>query len=64
MFMEMVFQVWFAVAILPFIMFLEGSEKLADFLKKKNIYQDWDVWHSSLVVLIFLAIIVWTLGFR
>ena len=53
------FKIWYMIAILPFIIFLEGSEMFADFLKKKNIYRGWDVWHSTVIVLVVLLIIVW-----
>ncbi len=55
--------VWYMIAVLPFLIFLEGNKMLADFLKKKNIYQGWDVWHSTLVLLIILFIIFYINGY-
>lgn len=56
---QIIFKIWFLIAVLPYIIFLEGNDKLADFLKKKNIYSHWDVWHSLLLVLIVLLIFIW-----
>ena len=52
------------IAILPFIMFLEGTEMLANYLKKKEIYAHWDVFHSLIVFLIILAFFLWLNGAR
>ncbi len=62
--MEIVFKIWYLVAILPFIIFLEGSSKFAVFLKKKGIYAYWDVFHSYIVILIILGVILWLQGYR
>ena len=61
--MELVFKIWYMIAILPFIIFLEGSKMFADFLKKKGIYSHWDVFHSYLVILIILAVVLWAKGY-
>lgn len=61
---EIIFKIWWMVAILPFLIFIEGSNKFADFLKKKNIYMHWDLWHSFLIVLIVLIIILLVNGYR
>ncbi len=61
---EVFFKIWYFVVILPFIIFLEGSDLVADFLKKRNMYLYWDVWHSYLFVLILLLIFLWMDGFR
>ena len=61
--MEFVFKIWYILIVLPFIIFLEGSKRFADFLKKKNIYAYWDVWHAYIVVFIILAIVLWANGF-
>lgn len=57
-------KIWYFVAILPFLIFIEGSKMFADFLKKRNIYSHWDVFHSALVVLIIVAVILWVNGYR
>jgi len=62
--LEVIFKIWFAIAILPFIIFLEGNEMFSDFLKKRNIYSHWDIWHSLLVVFIILFIIFWFGGYH
>jgi len=61
--MEVVFKIFYIVVILPFIIFLEGSKMFANFLKKKNIYSDWDVWHSYLILLIMVAVVLWVKGY-
>ena len=55
---EVIFKIWYLVAILPFIIFLESTKMFSHFLKKRNIYMYWDVWHSALVVFIILLIIL------
>ncbi len=61
---ELIVKVWYLIAVLPFVIFMEGSKKFANFLKKKNIYSYWDVWHSYLVILIVVAIVLWMKGYR
>jgi len=61
---EIIFKIWWMIAVLPYLLFLEGSERLAKFLKEKNIYQDWDVWHTFLLILVILLIVFWMEGFR
>ena len=56
------FLIWYMIAILPTFIMLDGTEKLSNFLKKKNIYAHWDFWHSLLLVLIIFAIIVYSAG--
>ena len=56
------FLIWWMIAALPFIIFLEGSKMFANFLKSRNIYSHWDFWHSLLVVLIILFIIFYFKG--
>ncbi|OGI71115.1 hypothetical protein A3C60_01660 [Candidatus Nomurabacteria bacterium RIFCSPHIGHO2_02_FULL_37_45] len=56
---EIIFKIWYMIAILPFLIFIEGNNRFADFLKKKNIYLHWDIWHSLIVFLILLLIIFW-----
>lgn len=61
---DIIFKVWWMIGILPFLIFLEGSKKFSNFLKKKNIYSHWDLWHSFLVILIILFIILLANGYR
>jgi len=61
---EIVFKIWYMIAILPFIVFLEGNKMFSDFLKKKNIYYHWDVFHSFLFILIIIFIIFWIKSYR
>jgi hypothetical protein len=51
-----IFKIWYTIAVLPFLIFLEGNTKFANFLKRKNIYDHWDIWHSLVIVLIVLLI--------
>ncbi len=56
--MEVIFKIWYLIAILPFYLLMEGTERLADFLKKRNIYAHWDIWHSWVIVLVVLLIVL------
>ena len=57
-------RIWYMIAILPLFVLMEGSERFSDFLKKKNIYSHWDIWHSFLVVLIIFLIVLLASGFK
>lgn len=59
-----IFKIWYLIAILPLLIFLEGNKMLSDFLKKRNIYTHWDSWHSLLFILIVSFIILWAKGYR
>lgn len=61
---EILFKIWYTMAILPFLIFIEGSKMFSNFLKKRKIYMHWDILHSSLFVLVFVLIIVWINGYR
>lgn len=61
---EVIFKIWWMIAVLPFLIFIEGSKMLADFLKRKNIYLHWDIWHSSLLLFIIVFIILWFKGYH
>ena len=56
--MPLLFFIWYMIAVLPFLILLEGNKMIDNFLKKKNIYHHWDMWHSVLVILIILFIIL------
>jgi len=57
-------KIWYFIVLLPFFIFMEGSEMFTNLLKRKNVYQHWDMWHSALVFFIILLIILWINGFR
>jgi len=59
-----IFKIWYMIAVLPFLIFIEGSEMFGRFLKKKNIYSHWDIFHAFLAVLIILFIILWVKGYH
>jgi len=61
---DVIFKIWWMIAILPFLAFLEATKMFSDFLKKRNIYSHWDAWHSALLVLVILFIILWLNGYR
>ncbi|KKQ26966.1 MAG: hypothetical protein US41_C0027G0002 [Parcubacteria group bacterium GW2011_GWB1_37_13] len=61
---EFIFKIWYMMVVLPFLIFLEGNKMFSNFLKKKNIYLHWDVFHSFLFILIILYIILWVKGYR
>jgi len=52
------------IAVLPFLIFIEGSSMFSKFLKKKNIYSHWNIYHSLIFVLVILYIILWIKGYR
>ena len=60
---ELIWKILYLVIILPFIMFLEGSGMFADFLKRKKVYSHWDIWHTYIVVLVVVAIILFVKGY-
>ncbi len=53
---ELLFKVWYMIAILPILIFIEGNTMLVAYLKKRHIY--WDFWYSLLVVLIIIFMIL------
>ena len=61
---EFFMKIWYFIALLPFFIFQEGSEMFTKFLKKRDIYHHWDIWHSALVFFIVVLIILWINGFR
>jgi len=61
---EFIFKVWYMIAILPFFIFIEATKIFAAFLKKRNIYQHWDVWHSLIIVLVILLVTLWMNGYK
>lgn len=61
---DIIFKIWWMIGILPFLIFLEGNKMFSNFLKKKNIYSHWDIWHSFLVILIIIFIILLMKGYR
>ena len=54
--------IWYMIAILPTFIFLEMTKIIANFLKRKNIYLHWDFWHSFVLILVILAIIIYSSG--
>jgi hypothetical protein len=61
---EFLFKIWWMIVLLPFFIVEEGSDMFASFLKKRNIYNAWDMWHTALVFFIILLIVLWVNGFR
>ena len=51
------------IAIFPLYVFLEGNKMLSKFLKEKKIYSHWDAWHSLLLVLVLLLVILLMTGY-
>ena len=60
---EFLYKVWYLIAILPFYIAEEGTDMFAKFLKKRGLYDHWDMWHTLIVVLIILAIVLRANGF-
>jgi len=61
---EVIFKIWYLIAILPVLIFLDGNQMLKDFLKKRNIYPYWNIAHSFLLLVIIILIIFYLLGYR
>ena len=61
---DLIVKIWFMIWILPVTLFQEGNERLANYLKEKNIYLHWDTWHSLLVVLVVILIVLLLNGYR
>ena len=53
---QVLYLVWYMIAILPMFIFLEANERAVKFLGKHGIY--WDVWYSLLVVLVILFLVL------
>lgn len=54
--LELLFKIWFMIAVLPYLIFLEANDMLIAYLKKKHIY--WDIWYSILVFFIIVCTII------
>ena len=61
---QIIERIWYIVAVLPFLIFIEGSKMFAGFLKKKHIYYYWDIWHSYLVLLLIILVVLITKGYK
>ena len=61
---ELLFLAWYVMAILPMFIFVEATAKLSKFLKERDIYDGWDKWHSLLVILIILAMVLYSAGVK
>ena len=61
---EAFLKIWFMIFLLPLMIFMEGSSKFAGYLKKKNIYQHWDLFHSILLLLVVVLVVLMVLGYR
>lgn len=61
---DFILKIWWMIAILPFLVFLEGNQMFSNFLKKKNIYSHWDVFHAFLAILILFLAILLAKGYR
>ena len=62
--MEVIFKIWWMIAILPFLIFIEGSKLFGKFLKEKDIYYHWDILHSILVTAIIVLIFMMLNGYK
>lgn len=61
---DIIFKILYIMFVLPFIIFVEGSKKFAAYLRKKNFYQNWDIYHAFVVLGLVLIVVLWFLGFR
>ena len=54
--LDFIFKIWYMIAILPFLLFIEANDMLVTYLKKRHIY--WDMWYSILIFFLALFIIL------
>ncbi|OGI75890.1 hypothetical protein A3C67_03420 [Candidatus Nomurabacteria bacterium RIFCSPHIGHO2_02_FULL_42_19] len=59
---HILFLIWYMIAILPFLIFIEGFQMFKDFMKKRNIEVTW--LHYIVIILSILVIILWLGGDR
>jgi hypothetical protein len=56
---DLIFKAWFLIAIMPLFILMEVSEWFGKLLKKKKIYDHWDMWHAFLFLLILAYIVIY-----
>jgi hypothetical protein len=61
---QIIFVIWYFVAILPFLIIIEGNKMFADFLKKQGIYAHWDMVHFTLLLLVVILFVLLFKGYR
>ncbi len=61
---DILFLIWYMIAILPLFIFNDATARFSKFLKEKNIYQHWDFLHSLLLIFVILLIIFYSAGHR
>ena len=61
---EVIFKIWWMIAILPFLIFIEGSKLIGKFLKEKDIYHHWDILHAILATAIIVLIFMLLNGYK
>gem|GEM_PF-2147775 len=58
---DFIFKIWWMVAVLPYLAFLEINQMLIDFFKKRGVH--WDLWYSLLMLFILLLCILLFTGY-
>jgi hypothetical protein len=53
---EVIFKIWWMIALMPLFIFQEGNKWMVKFLRQRGIY--WDVWYSLLVCLIIILLVL------
>jgi len=62
---EIIFKIWYTIAILPLYLAIEGYDKLKKYMIKRGHPWDWSYnLYIVLVILIILLIILLMLGYR
>jgi len=59
---HILFLIWYMIAILPFLIFIEGFHMFKDFMAKRNIKVTW--LHYIVIILSILVIVLWLSGYR
>ncbi len=59
---QLIFKIWWMIALMPLFIFQEGNQLLVRFFKKRNIY--WDFWYSLLLVFVIMLIVLLVTGHR
>ena len=55
--LEVLFKVWWMIAVLPFLIAIEGYKKLKKFLNKHGYSPDW-AWAWLFILIVFLIVLL------
>jgi len=60
---DIIFKIWWMMGLLPSLIFVDASKKFSNFLKNRNMYSHWDIWHSFIVLALVILAILWITGY-